>query len=100
MGIYDTVVVADWAIISMRNSRPATSCCMYNTSEHLPNTWDPMFASDPEQSINYVDAHDNDCLNDKVEAQPMPTTTGASTCRPGHGRSPWKNRTRPWPNGK
>jgi pullulanase len=33
----------------------------------LPNLWDPMFALDPEQSINYVDAHDNLCLNDKVE---------------------------------
>jgi pullulanase len=39
-----------------------------NTTEKLPNTWDPMFGLDPEQSINYVDAHDNYCLNDKVEA--------------------------------
>lgn len=30
-------------------------------------TWDPMFTLDPEQTINYVDAHDNLCLNDKVE---------------------------------
>jgi pullulanase len=39
-----------------------------NTTEKLPNTWDPMFGLDPEQSINYVDAHDNYSLNDKVEA--------------------------------
>lgn len=40
----------------------------YNTGGVLANTWDPMFALDPEQSINYVDAHDNYCLNDKVDA--------------------------------
>lgn len=34
----------------------------------LPNLWDAMFSMDPEQTINYVDAHDNLCLNDKVEA--------------------------------
>lgn len=31
-------------------------------------TWDPMFAADPEQSINYVSAHDNLCLRDKILA--------------------------------
>lgn len=39
-----------------------------NQGGALPDLWDPMFALDPEQSINYVDAHDNLCLNDKVEA--------------------------------
>lgn len=39
-----------------------------NQGGALPDLWDPMFAMDPEQSINYVDAHDNLCLNDKVEA--------------------------------
>lgn len=29
-------------------------------------TWDPMFAADPEQSINYVSAHDNLTLRDKI----------------------------------
>lgn len=32
------------------------------------HTWDPMFAIDPEQSINYVSAHDNLCLRDKILA--------------------------------
>ncbi|WP_309382574.1 alpha-amylase family glycosyl hydrolase [Cerasicoccus frondis] len=31
------------------------------------NTWDSMFANDPEQCINYVSAHDNLCLWDKIE---------------------------------
>jgi pullulanase len=31
-------------------------------------TWDPMFAADPEQSINYVSAHDNLTLRDKILA--------------------------------
>lgn len=39
-----------------------------NAGGKLANAWDPMFALDPEQSINYVDAHDNYCLNDKVDA--------------------------------
>ncbi|GAA5218288.1 hypothetical protein GCM10025776_27050 [Corallincola platygyrae] len=30
------------------------------------DTWDPMFAMDPEQSINYVSAHDNLALRDKI----------------------------------
>ncbi len=30
------------------------------------DTWDPMFAMDPEQSINYVSAHDNLTLRDKT----------------------------------
>ncbi|GAA5180335.1 hypothetical protein GCM10025771_24590 [Niveibacterium umoris] len=32
------------------------------------DTWDPMFAMDPEQSINYVSAHDNLTLRDKILA--------------------------------
>jgi pullulanase len=31
-------------------------------------TWDPMFAGDPEQSISYVSAHDNLTLRDKILA--------------------------------
>ncbi|MCX9157983.1 alpha-amylase family glycosyl hydrolase [Niveibacterium sp. 24ML] len=30
------------------------------------DTWDPMFAMDPEQTINYVSAHDNLALRDKI----------------------------------
>ncbi len=30
------------------------------------DTWDAMFAADPEQSINYVSAHDNLTLRDKI----------------------------------
>ncbi|WP_428263079.1 alpha-amylase family glycosyl hydrolase [Haliangium sp.] len=30
------------------------------------DTWDSMFAADPEQSINYVSAHDNLTLRDKI----------------------------------
>jgi pullulanase len=32
------------------------------------DTWDPMFAADPEQSVNYVSAHDNLTLRDKILA--------------------------------
>ncbi|MGM0508143.1 MAG: alpha-amylase family glycosyl hydrolase [Fusobacteriota bacterium] len=32
----------------------------------LPDLWDPMFAYDPEQSINYLTAHDNYGLWDKI----------------------------------
>ncbi|BAP54563.1 alpha amylase [Thioploca ingrica] len=34
----------------------------------LEDRWDPMFASDPEQSINYVSCHDNLTLWDKIQA--------------------------------
>ena len=37
-----------------------------NGTGNLNDTWDPMFASDPEQSINYVSAHDNYNLRDKI----------------------------------
>lgn len=33
----------------------------------LPDAWDPMFAFSPEQTINYVSAHDNLCLWDKIK---------------------------------
>lgn len=39
----------------------------YNPTQTV-STWDSMFAIDPEQSINYVTAHDNLCLWDKIEA--------------------------------
>ena len=34
----------------------------------LPNIWDAMYTAAPEQSINYVDVHDDLCLADKVAA--------------------------------
>lgn len=40
----------------------------YTPTEVLPNLWDQMFANDPEQSINYVSAHDNLILRDKILA--------------------------------
>ena len=36
-----------------------------NTTD-LTNMWDSMFCYDPEQSINYISAHDNLCLWDKI----------------------------------
>ena len=38
--------------------------------------WEPMFAYDPEQSINYISAHDNLCLWDKIIYS---DTTGGAT---------------------
>ncbi|MEO0796876.1 MAG: alpha-amylase family glycosyl hydrolase [Verrucomicrobiota bacterium] len=38
------------------------------TPDIAVGTWDSMFANDPEQCINYVSAHDNLCLWDKIEA--------------------------------
>ncbi len=35
-------------------------------ADTIIDTWDPMFAMDPEQSINYVSAHDNLTLRDKI----------------------------------
>ncbi|MFC6977939.1 alpha-amylase family glycosyl hydrolase [Microbulbifer taiwanensis] len=37
-----------------------------NDKDAVIDTWDPMFAMDPEQSINYVSAHDNLSLRDKL----------------------------------
>lgn len=37
-----------------------------NNANSVIDTWDPMFAMDPEQSINYVSAHDNLALRDKI----------------------------------
>jgi pullulanase len=39
-----------------------------NDPQAIIQTWDPMFAADPEQSINYVSAHDNLTLRDKILA--------------------------------
>jgi pullulanase len=39
-----------------------------NDPNQIIDSWDPMFASDPEQSINYVSAHDNLTLRDKILA--------------------------------
>src|SRR5690606_27277820 len=36
-----------------------------DAAKHI-DLWDPMFAMDPEQSINYVSAHDNLSLRDKI----------------------------------
>jgi pullulanase len=33
----------------------------------LADDWDSMFAYDPEQSVNYISAHDNFCLWDKIK---------------------------------
>ncbi len=40
----------------------------YSPNKVLPNPWDQMFANDPEQTINYVSAHDNLILRDKILA--------------------------------
>lgn len=37
-----------------------------NNKDTVIDTWDAMFAMDPEQSINYVSAHDNLTLRDKI----------------------------------
>lgn len=37
-----------------------------NNKDSIIDTWDAMFAMDPEQSINYVSAHDNLTLRDKA----------------------------------
>ncbi len=55
------------------------------------DTWDPMFAADPEQSINYVSAHDNLTLRDKI-----------LLWADGHGRSrsdPYLRRVQEFANG-
>lgn len=39
---------------------------IYDPTQTLPNLWDQMFANDPEQTINYVSAHDNLILRDKI----------------------------------
>jgi pullulanase len=39
-----------------------------NDTDAAIDTWDPMFTADPEQSINYVSAHDNLTLRDKILA--------------------------------
>ncbi|PTY04910.1 hypothetical protein DB347_19655 [Opitutaceae bacterium EW11] len=40
----------------------------YDPSSVLPNQWDQMFANDPAQDINYVSAHDDLVLRDKILA--------------------------------
>ena len=40
----------------------------YDPSAVLPNQWDQMFANDPEQTINYISAHDDLVLRDKILA--------------------------------
>lgn len=40
----------------------------YNPSKVLSNQWDQMFANDPEQTINYISAHDDLVLRDKILA--------------------------------
>ncbi|OHD07690.1 MAG: hypothetical protein A2086_01625 [Spirochaetes bacterium GWD1_27_9] len=48
--------------VGMRGSVTAAK-----TTNVLANDWDSMFAYDPEQSINYISAHDNYCLWDKIK---------------------------------
>jgi pullulanase len=40
----------------------------HSKGQTLPNPWDQMFTNDPEQTINYVSAHDNLILRDKILA--------------------------------
>ncbi|MBU2865306.1 hypothetical protein KO489_15750 [Reinekea forsetii] len=37
-----------------------------NDANQVIDLWDPMFTTDPEQSINYTSAHDNLSLRDKI----------------------------------
>jgi len=39
-----------------------------NDPDQVIDLWDPMFATDPEQTINYISAHDNLALRDKILA--------------------------------
>ncbi|MES2739912.1 MAG: carbohydrate binding domain-containing protein [Pseudomonadota bacterium] len=45
----------------------------------LPNIWDAMYTAAPEQSINYVDVHDDLCLADKVAAWAADNGQSANT---------------------
>jgi pullulanase len=47
--------------VGMRGSITA-----FKSTDILSDDWDSMFAYDPEQSINYISAHDNYCLWDKI----------------------------------
>jgi pullulanase len=47
--------------VGMRGSLKAV-----NNTNNLPNLWDSMYAVNPEQTINYISAHDNFGLWDKV----------------------------------
>lgn len=47
--------------VGMRGSLKAV-----NNTNNLPNLWDSMYAVNPEQVINYISAHDNFGLWDKV----------------------------------
>ncbi|OQY48439.1 MAG: hypothetical protein B6242_02330 [Anaerolineaceae bacterium 4572_78] len=51
----------------------------------LSNMWDPMFAFDPEQSVNYISAHDNYCLWDKVKHSGEDNDYGKRVVRFGEG---------------
>ena len=63
----------------------------FNGTEQLNDTWDPMFAADPEQTINYVTAHDNYNLRDKIVK--WAETTGNS------GNSAYLRRIQQYANG-
>lgn len=54
---------------------------IYDPSTVLPNQWDQMFANDPEQSINYVSAHDDLVLRDKILAW---AAMNGATGKPGY----------------
>ena len=54
-------------------------------TEPLPNLWDPMFAYDPEQSVNYISAHDNLCLWDKIKFSQEDNEYGKRIVRFGMG---------------
>ena len=57
----DTISWSGAIAVGMRGSLTAAK-----STSILANDWDSMFAYDPEQSINYISAHDNYCLWDKI----------------------------------
>lgn len=60
--MFNNVTDNGWAVANgMRGSIMAVK-----SRNPLGNEWDPMFAYDPEQSINYITAHDNYGLWDKI----------------------------------
>lgn len=56
----------------------------YSPSEVLPNLWDQMFSNDPEQTINYVSAHDNLILRDKILKWTDPVSEKCSSTSDGY----------------
>lgn len=57
-------VVPNWIDAIKAGTRG--SIMFTKSTSPLPDNWDSMFAYDPEQSVNYISAHDNYCLWDKI----------------------------------